>query len=98
MKWLEIITIRTVGIAEREKALKFLEQMELPQANDAPLDISVYVNAVLETDLSIHIHWNAETMHQVKSSLGLQLVKTLRDVGLTNHTLWVDSKFYATSG
>jgi hypothetical protein len=92
MKWLEIITIRTVGIAEREKALKFLEQMELPQATGGPLDISVYVNAVLETDLSIHIHWNAETMHQGKSSLGLQLVQTLRDVGLTNHTLWVEGR------
>ena len=92
MKWLEIITIRTVGIAEREKALKFLEQMELPQATGGPLDISVYLNAVLETDLSIHIHWNAETMHQGKSSLGLQLVQKLRDVGLSNHTLWVKDR------
>ena len=92
MKWLEIITIRTVGIAEREKALKFLDQMELPKATEGPLDISVYVNAVLETDLSIHINWNAETMHQGKSSLGLQLVQTLRDVGLTNHSLWVGGR------
>ena len=92
MKWLEIITIRTVGIAEREKTLKFLEQMELPQANDGPLDINVYTNAVIETDLSIHIHWNAETMDQGKSSLGLELAQTLRDVGLTNHSLWVGGR------
>jgi hypothetical protein len=92
MKWLEIITIRTAGISERKKALRFLEQMEPAKATEEPLDISVYENAILETDFSIHIHWSAETLHQGKSSLGLQLVQALRDVGLTNHTLWVECR------
>jgi hypothetical protein len=92
MKWLEIITVRTGGSAEREKALEVLEYMEAPKAAGGPSRIRVYLNAVLETDLSIHIHWNAETMHLGKSSLGLQLAQTLRDVGLTNHTLWVEGR------
>ena len=90
MSWLEIITVRTGGSAEREKALEVLEHMEAPKAAGGPLSIKMYLNAVLETDLSIHIHWNAETMHQGKSSLGLQLAQTLKDVGLTNHTIWVE--------
>jgi len=90
MSWLEIITVRTGGSAEREKALEVLEHMEAPKAAGEPLRIKMYLNAVLETDLSIHIHWNAETMHQGKSSLGLQLAQTLKDVGLTNHTIWVE--------
>ncbi len=90
MSWLEIITVRTAGSAEREKVLEVFEQMEAPKAAGGPLSIKMYLNAVLETDLSIHIHWNAETMHQGKSTLGLQLAQTLKYVGLTNHTIWVE--------
>ena len=64
------------------------EQMEPPKAAGGPLSIRVYLNAVLETDLSIHIHWNTETILQCKSPLGLQLAQALRNVGLINHTVW----------
>jgi hypothetical protein len=90
MSWVEIITVRTVGSAERKKALEVLEQMEAPKVAEEPLNIRIYLNTVLETDFSIHIHWSAETMHQCKSPLGLQLAQTLKDVGLTNHTVWVE--------
>lgn len=90
MSWLEIIIVRTAGSAEREKALEVLEHMEAPKAAGEPLRIKMYLNTVLETDLSIHIHWNAETIHQCKSPLGLQLAQALRNVGLTNHTVWVE--------
>ena len=88
MSWMEIITVRTVGSAEREEAFEVLEQMEAPKASGGPLNIRIYLNTVLETDFSIHIHWNEETMHQCKSPLGLQLAQALRGVGLTNHTVW----------
>ena len=90
MSWLEIITVRTAGSAERKKALEVFEQMEAPKAAGGPLSIRVYLNAVLETDFSIHINWNAKTIHQCKSPLGLQLAQALRNVGLTNHTVWVE--------
>ena len=90
MNWVEIITVRTVGSAEREKALEVLEQMGAPESAGGPSNIKIYLNAVFETDLSIHIHWNAEIMHQCKSPLGLQLAQALRNAGLTGHTVWIE--------
>jgi hypothetical protein len=51
----------------------------------------MYDNAVLDTDLSIHIHWDEVSGHPFKSPLGLQLAQAFSRDGLINHSVWVES-------
>jgi len=40
--------------------------------------------------LSIHIYWESEPGSQDKSPLGLRFSSALRDLGLLNHSVWVE--------
>jgi len=55
------------------------------------MEIRVYHHSVVETDFSIHIHWKSEPGRQDKSPLGLRLSSALRDLGLLNHSVWVET-------
>jgi hypothetical protein len=55
------------------------------------IEIKVYYNSVVETDLSIHIHWKSESGSQNKSPLGLRFSSALRNLGLLNHSVWVET-------
>jgi hypothetical protein len=50
--------------------------------------MKVYYSSGYETDLRIHIHWNSGSTEPTKSSLGIQLAKSLKPYGLVNHTVW----------
>jgi len=67
---------------------------EADAAADMPghlLDITTYHHSVVETDLSIHIHWESEKESQRKSPLGLRVSSALRNLGLLNHSVWVET-------
>jgi hypothetical protein len=95
MKWVEIISLRCAanidmlfvnellkGISESDSATDTKEQL---------VGIRVYQHSIVETDLSIHIYWESEPASQEKSPLGLRLSSALRDMGLLNHSVWVET-------
>jgi hypothetical protein len=51
----------------------------------------IYHHSVVETDLSIHIHWESEKECQDKSPIGLRLSSVLKMLGLLNHSVWVET-------
>ena len=95
MKWVEIITVRSPGKIDRNLIDQLLNGPDEPdRATAAPghlLDITIYHHSVVETDLSIHIHWESEKASESKSLLGLRFASALKPLGLVNHSVWVEA-------
>lgn len=95
MKWIEIITLRSPSRIDGQFISELLNGVdESDEATDAPMqlvEIRVYHHSEVETDLSIHIHWESEKESQDKSPLGLRLSSVLKPLGLLNHSVWFET-------
>jgi hypothetical protein len=95
MKWVEIITLRSPANINKQFVDELLKEVgESDSATDMPkylVEIRVYHHSVVETDLSIHIYWESEPGSQNKSPLGLRFSSALRNLGLLNHSVWVET-------
>jgi hypothetical protein len=95
MRWVEIITLRSpanINTQFVDELLKGASESNLP--TDTPkhlVEIRVYHHSVVETDLSIHIYWKSEPGSPNKSPLGLRFSSALRNLGLLNHSVWVET-------
>jgi hypothetical protein len=90
MKWLEVIKIRSAG-----GSLGVLDELLLPipGSNQRGLvEMKTLRHATLETDVSIHLHWNSERPESNGSALGLRLTQVLKEFGLVDHSVWVEEK------
>jgi len=90
MKWIEIITLRFLAKADRQFVEELLDQISQQKGRGCPASIRVYRRCVVETDLTIHFHWEAETRTPCESALGQRLTNALRDLGLIHHSIWVE--------
>ncbi len=90
MKWVEIITLRCLARAEREFADEYLDLVRRQKRAGLPKSIDIYHHLVVETDLSIHLHWETEARPSCESFLGREISYTLRDLGLLNHSIWIE--------
>jgi len=97
MKWLEIITLRSPEKINRQLLDELLEGVRGSDVSSDPsklsVEIRIYHHSVFETDLSIHMYWNSERGWQDKSPLGLRFSSALRNLGLINHSVWVETTF-----
>jgi hypothetical protein len=95
MKWVEIITLRSLGNINRELIDELLKGVdESDAATDTSkhlVEIKIYRHTVVETDLSIHIYWESEKESQCESPLGLRLCSALKPWGLLNYSVWVEA-------
>jgi hypothetical protein len=88
MKWLEIIKVRSAGESHflLEELLYSIEKL----SQKGFLEIKIYSHIVLESDLSIHLCWESEQPEPNGSTLSLHLIKTLREFGLVDHSIWTE--------
>jgi hypothetical protein len=89
MKWIEIITLRSLAKANRQLVDEFLRQLLEQKESELAASIRVYHHPSIETDSSIHIHWEAEAQHPRNSQLGQQLSYALKEIGMVNYSIWV---------
>jgi hypothetical protein len=54
--------------------------------------MKTYDHAALETDLSIHLHWESGRFEQNGSALGLRLVQALKEFGWVDHSVWIEKE------
>jgi hypothetical protein len=94
MRWVEIITLRSptnISTQFVDELLKGVSESNLPGDTSTHLaEIRIYHHSVVETDLSIHIYWKSEPGSQSKSPLGFRFSSALRNMGLVNHSVWVE--------
>jgi hypothetical protein len=91
MKWVEIITLRSPANIDTQFVDELLKEVG---KSDTPRDleeIRIYHHSVVKTDLSIHIHWKSEPGSHRKSPLGLKFSYAMRNLGLLNHSVWVET-------
>jgi hypothetical protein len=95
MKWVEIISLRCPANIDTQivdELLKQVRESDLPTDTPKHLEeIRAYHHSVVETDVSIQIYWKSEPGSQSKSSLGLRLSSALKNLGLLNHSVWVET-------
>jgi len=95
MNWVEIILLRCAGNIDTrfiDELLKGVSESDSP--TDTPthlVEIKVYQHSVVETDLSIYIHWKTESGSQNKSPLGMRISSALKPLGLLNHSVWFET-------
>jgi hypothetical protein len=91
MKWVEIITLRSPTNINTQFVDELLKEAGKPETPEDLVEIRIYHHSVVETDLSIHIYWKSEPGSQHKSPLGLKLSYALKNLGLLNHSAWVET-------
>lgn len=89
MKWLEIIKLRTAGINLEKRACDFIGLLTKNTQDHGLPAIQVYYHATLNTDLSIHIHWDTQQASRQKTLLGSCLANKLEEFGMIHHTIWI---------
>jgi hypothetical protein len=93
MKWVEIITIRSAsGNINNQLIGDLVKHTELTHSNRGLVEIRTYRNASLETDFSIQLYWESKAGDQGKTPLGFIFYHALRDYGLLNHSVWIESE------
>ena len=90
MKWMEIITLRSLLKESRQLVDELLHQVSQQKESMTTASITVYHHPTIETDLSIHIHWETEAQKPGSSPLGQQLSYALKGLGLLNYSIWVE--------
>ena len=91
MKWIEIITLRSIEKTNRQMIEVLLHQLFQQKEAGLFTAIKVYCHPAVETDLSIHILWETETQHPSESELGQQLSYALKGLGLLHYSIWVEA-------
>lgn len=91
MKWIEVITLRSLAKANRQTVDELLRQVFDQKESELAASIRVYHRPAIETDLSIHIHWEDGLQHPSESPLGQQLSYALKGLGLLHHSIWVET-------
>ena len=91
MKWIEIIELRSVShryVLQELDVENFLTDASLAVK---PCAINVYRHGTIETDVSIHLLYDSKQVDIYGSVLGEQLTSFLKEFGLVNHTVWVNT-------
>jgi hypothetical protein len=91
MKWIEIITLRSLVKANRQLVDEILRQVFQQKESGLAAAIRVYHHPTVETDLSIHILWETEAHPPSNSPLGQQLSYALKELGLLSYSIWVEA-------
>jgi hypothetical protein len=91
MKWIEVITLRSLAKTNRQIVDELLRQVYKQKKSGLAASIRVYHHPTIETDLSIHIHWQAGARPPGESPLGQQLSYALKGLGLLHHSIWVEA-------
>ncbi len=89
MKWLEIIKLRTAGLNVEKRVWEFIGLLTDNTQEPNLSAIQVYSHATLNTDLSIHIHWDTRHAARQKTLLGSCLANKLEEFGMIHHTIWI---------
>ena len=88
MRWVEIIEIRSLSYKEALLELDLLALLNELVPEKDPEKIEMYRHGELQTDWSIHLHYNCDADKACRSLLGLRLVSLLREFGFVHHSIW----------
>jgi hypothetical protein len=87
MKWLEVIKVRTLTVADG--ALSYLTSARQALAGNPELaSMEVYVGLTAPTDIAVQLVWENEACTAWGSEPGQRIADCLKMLGLLSHTTW----------
>jgi hypothetical protein len=92
MKWIEIITLRSNGNVQKSLIPELLKPVAEDKERGGLVSMKIYRNPWIDTDMSIHLHWESTRVEQHGSAMGLHLTQILKEFGLVNHSAWVEER------
>jgi len=88
--WMEVIKLRIAGDKPESVEQKVVKMITEVNHNGKMKDIKVYRHALLDNDLSVHLHWESGKAEPQGSATALCLVHLLKEFGLVSHSVWVE--------
>ncbi len=88
MEWIEAIQIKSFSKNEQKTVYDMIEKMTFQPFERDLKYVRVYLNHILDTDLTISFHWEKPMEKITKSPLGIQLVSAFSKFGWIHHTVW----------
>ena len=92
MRWVEIITLRSNGNFQESLIQELLKPGAKGDGSNGLIAMKIYRNAWVSNDLSIHLRWRSMNAEPKESPIGIRLSETLKELGLVNHSIWVEEK------
>jgi hypothetical protein len=92
MNWIEIITLRSHANIQESLICELLKPVAEDKERNGLISMKIYRNPWVDTDMSVHLHWESTRVEQQGSAMGLRLAQTLKEFGLVNHSAWVEGK------
>jgi len=90
MHSIEIITLRAA--CGKKVDHRFMGLLDAEGDIDDLKEVRIYFHADLDTDMSIHLHWQTDEPIRQRSTFGIRLAQLLKDYGLINHDLWIEEE------
>lgn len=94
MRWIENITIYSAANIQNKKIIRLLAQFSHDESYESPEKITIYRHSKLKNELVILIYWESEKVTTDKSTLGLRIAETLKELGMINHYVWVEERSF----
>jgi hypothetical protein len=89
MKWLEIISLRSLS-DNQEQIKEQLHELLLDVMNhESRASLTIYSRVLIDSDFNIHLQHEGEEIETKGSSLGIYIASLLKKFGLVNHSVWV---------
>ncbi len=90
MKWIELIVVRATDNEQRLTIRRLIDQFIQNPRPDGLAEIILHRNAFVETDIVVHLQWEAVGKSPTRSDLGIGLAAVLEGFGRVNHTIWIE--------
>ena len=91
MKWLEIIELRSVDSNRESLESQLKKLINEVDKEIKKQTIKTYNRVMIDTDFSIHLLHESKKVDKGGSSLGLHLASALKEFGLVNHSVWIET-------
>jgi hypothetical protein len=92
MKWLENIELRTIDSNRELLESQLQELINAVKKEQNNQVIKIYSHVMTDTYFSIHLFHDSKKAENTGSRLGLRIASALKDFGLVNHSIWVETR------
>lgn len=90
MRWVEVIRLRSSS-QPRESIIDAIRRATVELARGATPNVRIYRHHSVPSDLSVHLHHESSGRAPEPSALALHLVTALSEMGLTEHSCWIEA-------
>lgn len=94
---LEIIDVRSSRVKSKELAAELEQLVQSLAQNSDSEKIKIYTHFHYDTDFSLHLFYKIADKDHLNNQLGLRLASSLKEYGLVNHSIWIESELITKS-